>query len=119
MLADYNDTSRGLVVGASSIPLRTRPLPLLHPAAEAGLGEGVGEMVGVLPRPRRRNCFAAVRTGCESTKQSLSLVIQQPVLRSPHHDLLLRVDAQLDLNGVDGVSDGDHLDSHCRRNRNV
>ena len=42
-------------------------------------------------------------------------IIQQPVLRSPHHDLLLRGNTQLHLNGVDGVSDGDHLDSPCRR----
>ena len=52
-------------------------------------------------------------------KQPAGSVIQQPVLRSPHHDLLLRVNTQLDLNRVDGVSDGDHLDFPCLRNRNV
>ena len=35
-------------------------------------------------------------------------VIQQPVLRSPHHDLLLRGNAQFHLNGVDGVSKVDY-----------
>ncbi len=46
-------------------------------------------------------------------------VIQQPVPRSPDHDLLLRRNTQLHLNGVDGVSDGGHLDFPCLRNRNV
>ena len=46
-------------------------------------------------------------------------VIQQPVPHGPHHDLLLRGNAQLYLNGVDGVSDGNHLDFPCLRNRNV
>ena len=55
----------------------------------------------------------------ERCSQTARSIIQQPVLRSPHHDLLLRVDAQLDLNSVDGISDGDHLDFPCIRNRNV
>ena len=69
----------------------------------------------------RRRFLTMARTGPTRfpRKPPALSIIQQPVLRSPHHDLLLRVDAQLHLNGVDGVSDGDHLDFPCRRNRNV
>ena len=46
-------------------------------------------------------------------------VIQQPVPHGPDHDLLLRAETQLYLNGVDGVSDGNRLDSPFLRNRGV
>ena len=45
--------------------------------------------------------------------------IQQPVAHGPDHDLLLRAKTQLHLNVVDGVPDGDHLDSPCLRNCDV
>ena len=66
-----------------------------------------------------RNCSAAVRTRREPAKQSLSLVIQQAVPHGPDHDLLLRGNAQLHLDGVDGVPDGDRLDPPFLRNRGV
>ena len=46
-------------------------------------------------------------------------VIQQPVPHGPDHDLLLRAKTQLHLNGVDGVSYGNHLNFPCLGNRGV
>ena len=46
-------------------------------------------------------------------------VMQQAVAHGPDHDLLLRVKPQLSLYVVDGVSDGNRLDSPCLRNRRV
>ena len=49
-------------------------------------------------------CYCAIITRAAwaaafPRKSPMPSIIQQPVLRSPHHDLLLRVDAQLHLNG--------------------
>ena len=52
-------------------------------------------------------------------KQSVSLVIQQPVPHGPDHDLLLRAKTQLGLDAVEAVPDGHRLDSPGLRNRGV
>ena len=97
---------------AENVPLLL--LLLRHPVTDAQLGEDAPGAIGFVTRLGTQALSGAV-----PIKQPMSSVIQQAVLRSPHHDLLLRGNAQLYLNGVDGVSDGNHLDFPCLCNRDV
>ena len=100
-----NLSTRGRSVWVRSSQVRLLDNSVPHNSLPERMGPlGLGMVRAAAPLPR---------------KPPMSSVIQQPVLRSPHHDLPLRVDAQLHLNGVDGVSDGLHLDLPCRRNRDV
>ena len=108
-------TGDARILRLASLAENVAPLhPLRHPVADAQLGEDLPGAIGFVTRLGSQ----ALRGGV-TPKPPMSSIIQQPVLRGPHHDLLLRGNVQLDLNGVDGVSDGDHLDFPCIRNRNV
>ena len=87
---------------------------LRHPVSDAGHGEEVYGAVGVVAQVASEALHGAI-----PLKRPTWPAIQQIVPHGPDHDLLLRAKTQLNLYGVDGVSDGSRLDFPCLRNRVV
>ena len=88
---------------------------------ESGPAGGAAGPRRLLPGPYSSGGSSAWRAPAPRIprKRPAWSVIQQPVLHGPDHDLLLRAQTQLHLNGVDGVSDGNQLDFPCLGNRGV
>ena len=112
--------------------VRVRPHRDRRPTAASNASAPVAALVAAAPRAssarpsdgpeRQPNVWPDLGEGSLAglaQAQPVWSVIQQPVAHGPDHNLLFRVNSQLDLNVVHGVSDGHRLDSPCLCDRDV